>query len=123
VIVFTCNHCPTAQAYDNRIIQFTEEYRDKGVELVAIMPNSAYGLLLEECGYSDLNDSYDEMAIRAADKNFNFPYLYDGDNQKTAIAYGPSTTPHIFIFNNERKLSYTGRIDDSGYRHHTNTEN
>jgi len=113
VIIFTCNHCPTAQAYEDRIIQFTREYKDKGVSVVAIMPNSSYGLLPEECGYSDLDDSYESMVIRAKDKSFNFPYLYDGDNQAVSIEYGPAATPHAFIFDNRRKLVYTGRIDES----------
>ena len=89
VILFTCNHCPTAQAYEDRIIQFTSDYKDKGVSVVAIMPNSAYSLLLEECGYTDLDDTYESMIIRAKDKEFNFPYLYDGDNEAVSIQYGP----------------------------------
>jgi thiol-disulfide isomerase/thioredoxin len=111
VIIFHCNHCPTAQAYEDRIINFTNEYRDKGVALVAIMPNSAMGLLPEECGYTDLNDSFEEMKIRYDHKKYNFPYLYDGDNQAVAIAYGPVATPHAFVFDEERKLQYAGRID------------
>src|SRR5204862_1949706 len=77
VIVFTCNHCPTAKAYEDRIIQFTKEYSNKGVSVVAIMPNSTLSLLPEECGYTDLNDSFEEMIVRAKDKNYNFPYLYN----------------------------------------------
>jgi peroxiredoxin len=111
VFVFTCNHCPTAQAYEDRLIQFTNDYKAKGVGVVAIMPNSTAGLLPEECGYTDLNDSYDEMKIRASYKKYNFPYLYDGDNQSVAIAYGPVATPHAFVFNKDRKLSYVGRLD------------
>jgi len=113
VIVFTCNHCPTAQAYEQRLIDFTNDYSSKSVAVVAIMPNSAYGLLLEECGYSDLNDSWAEMKIRAEGKGFNFPYLYDGDNHAVSILYGPVTTPHVFVFDQDRKLRYVGRIDDS----------
>jgi thiol-disulfide isomerase/thioredoxin len=113
VVIFTCNHCPTAQAYEDRIIQFTEEHKDKGVSVVAIMPNSSYALLPEECGYSDLDDSYASMAIRAKDKGFNFPYLYDGDDQEVSIRYGPSATPHAFVFDKSRRLVYSGRIDDS----------
>jgi thiol-disulfide isomerase/thioredoxin len=113
VVIFICNHCPTAQAYEDRIIQFTQEYKEKGVSVVAIMPNSTFGLLPEECGYSDLDDSYESMIIRAKDKSFNFPYLYDGDNQAVSISYGPVATPHAFVFNSRRKLVYTGRIDDS----------
>ncbi len=113
VIVFTCNHCPTAQAYEERLIDFTSDYSEKSVAVAAIMPNSAYGLLLEECGYSDLNDSYAEMKIRAEDMGFNFPYLYDGDNHAVSIKYGPVTTPHVFVFDQERKLRYSGRLDTS----------
>jgi thiol-disulfide isomerase/thioredoxin len=111
VIIFTCNHCPTAQAYEDRMIQFTEDYRDKGVAVVGIMPNSTMALLPEECGYTDLNDSYEEMQIRARDKKYNFPYLYDGDDQAVSIKYGPSTTPHAYVFDSERRLRYVGRID------------
>ena len=113
VIIFTCNHCPTAQAYEDRIIQFTGDYKEKGVSVVAIMPNSAYSLLLEECGYSDLDDTYESMIIRAKVKNFNFPYLYDGDNEAVSIQYGPTVTPHAFVFNKNRELCYVGRLDAS----------
>lgn len=113
VIVFTCNHCPTAQAYEDRIIQFTNDYKDKGVTLIGIMPNSVMGLLPEECGYTDLNDSYEEMQIRAKDKGYNFLYLYDGDNQAASLKYGPSTTPHAFVFDADKKLQYAGRLDAS----------
>ena len=113
VIIFTCNHCPTAQAYEDRIIRFTKEYKDKGVSVVAIMPNSSYALLLEECGYSDLDDTYESMNIRAKDKGFNFPYLYDGDDEAVSVQYGPAATPHAFVFNRNRELCYVGRIDAS----------
>jgi thiol-disulfide isomerase/thioredoxin len=113
VVIFTCNHCPTAQAYENRIVRFSEEYKDKGVAVVAIMPNSVYSLLLEECSYSDLDDTYESMIIRAKDKKFNFPYLYDGDTEAVSILYGPTATPHAFVFNRKRELVYTGRLDSS----------
>jgi thiol-disulfide isomerase/thioredoxin len=113
VIVFTCNHCPTAQAYEDRIIRFTEDYRVRDVSVVAIMPNSTFALLPEECGYSDLDDTYESMIIRAKDKAFNFPYLYDGDDQSVSIKYGPTATPHVFVFDRERKLAYSGRLDAS----------
>lgn len=111
VVIFTCNHCPTAQAYEERMIHFTDDYRDKGVAVVAIMPNSTMALLPEECGYTDMNDTYEEMQIRAAHMEYNFPYLYDGDNQAVSLKYGPSTTPHAFVFDKDRKLQYAGRID------------
>ncbi len=112
VIIFTCNHCPTAQAYEDRIIQFVNDYMTKSVAVVAIMPNSPYALLLEECSYSDLDDTYESMIIRARDKHYNFPYLYDGDNHAVSIKYGPTATPHAFVFDKNRILTYTGRLDN-----------
>jgi len=113
VVIFTCNHCPTAQAYEDRIIAFTKDYKPKDISVVAIMPNSAFGLLPEECGYSDLDDTYESMIIRAKDKAFNFPYLYDGDDQSVAVKYGPTATPHAFVFDSKRRLAYSGRLDTS----------
>lgn len=112
VVVFTCNHCPTAQAYEDRIIQLTSDYKDKGVDVVAIMPNDPTSIRLDELGYTDMGDTFDEMKRRAAIKHFNFPYLYDGDKEVAAKAYGPIATPHVFIFDRERKLRYSGRVDD-----------
>ncbi|WP_132055249.1 redoxin family protein [Pseudocnuella soli] len=111
-LVFTCNHCPTAQAYEERLIQLAKDYAAKGVALVAVSPNDPKAVRLDELGYSDLNDSYAEMKIRAKEKSFNFPYLYDGDTQAMSLAYGPVATPHVFIFDADRKLRYQGRIDD-----------
>ena len=112
VIVFTCNHCPTAQAYEERVIQLTKDYKKKGVAVVAISPNDPKSVNLNELGYTDLSDSYAEMKIRAKEKGYNFPYLYDGETQSVSRAYGPVATPHIFVFDKERKLAYQGRIDD-----------
>jgi thiol-disulfide isomerase/thioredoxin len=112
VIVFTCNHCPTAQAYEDRIIQLTSEYANKNVALVAIMPNDPNSLRLDELDFSDLGDSYAEMKIRSKEKKFNFPYLYDGETETASKAYGPVATPHVFVFDKERKLRYEGRVDD-----------
>jgi peroxiredoxin len=112
VIIFTCNHCPTAQAYEDRVIQLTKDYKKKGVAVVAISPNDPKSVNLNELGYTDLSDSYAEMKIRAKEKGYNFPYLYDGETQSVSRAYGPVATPHIFVFNKERKLAYQGRIDD-----------
>lgn len=113
VIVFTCNHCPTAQAYEDRMNQLMHDYQAKGVAIVAISPNDPQAVRLDELGYSDLSDSFEEMKIRAEDKRFNFIYLYDGDQQNASRAYGAMATPHVFIFDKERKLRYTGRIDDA----------
>jgi thiol-disulfide isomerase/thioredoxin len=113
VIVFMCNHCPTAQAYEDRLIRLVEDYKDQSVRVVAISPNAVNAVLLEELGYSDMGDSFEEMQIRARDKNYNFIYLYDGDTQEASIKYGPVATPHVFVFDKERKLKYTGRLDKS----------
>ena len=112
-IIFTCNHCPTAQAYEDRIIQLTKDYRNKGVAVVAISPNDPKSVSLNELGYTELSDSFAEMKIRSKQKGFNFPYLYDGATQSVSKAYGPVATPHIFIFDKNRKLRYQGRIDDT----------
>ncbi len=112
-LIFTCNHCPTAQAYEDRIIKLHADYKDKGVALVAINPNDPLAVRLDELGYTDLSDSFEEMKIRAKERKFAFPYLYDGETQKTARAYGVLATPHVFIFDQERKLRYVGRIDDA----------
>lgn len=113
VIIFTCNHCPTAQAYEERMKQVTSDYQDRGVQVVAISPNSPNGLLYEELGYTDLDDDYDAMVIRAKDMAFNFPYLYDGDTEEASLKYGPVATPHVFVFDKERSLQYIGRLDGS----------
>jgi peroxiredoxin len=112
VIIFSCNHCPTAQAYEERMKQLVTDYKKKGVAIVAIMPNDPMTVTLGEMGYTDVGDSFGEMKIRAKDKDYNFPYLYDGENSKLSMQYGPQATPHVFIFDQERKLRYSGRIDD-----------
>jgi len=112
-IVFTCDHCPTAQLYEDRIMKLAADYHDRGVALVAIQPNDPKSVRLDEMGYTDLSDSFEEMQTRAAYSHFNFPYLYDGETQATARKYGPIATPHVFVFDKERKLRYQGRVDDS----------
>jgi thiol-disulfide isomerase/thioredoxin len=112
-VVFWANHCPTAQAYEDRLIAMTEKYRSRGAGFVAISPNSPLAVNLGELGYSDLGDDLDDMKIRAEDKGYNFPYLYDGDSHEVSVLYGPVATPHIFIFDEERKLRYRGRIDNT----------
>jgi peroxiredoxin len=113
LIVFTCNHCPTAQLYETRIKKLADDYQGKGVTLVAIEPNDPEAVMLSELGYTDVSDSFDEMKIRAEYRHFNFSYLYDGATQAIARAYGPKATPHAFIFDQERNLRYEGRIDNS----------
>jgi peroxiredoxin len=113
VLVFTCNHCPTAQLYESRIKKLADDYRERGVTLVAIEPNAPDAVRLDEMGYTDVSDSFEEMKIRAEHRQFNFPYLYDGETQKVSHAYGPAATPHVFIFDSERRLRYEGRVDDN----------
>ncbi len=113
VVIFTCNHCPTAQAYEGRIARMYADYRDKGVALVAISPNNPAAVRLDELGFTDLGDSFEDMKIRAKDHQYPYPYLYDGETQATAQAYGVLATPHVYVFDAERKLQYVGRFDDS----------
>jgi peroxiredoxin len=113
VVIFTCNHCPTAQAYEGRIAKLQADYKDKGVAVVAISPNDPTAVRLDELGYTDVGDSFQDMKNRARDHKFAFPYLYDGETQATSIAYGVLATPQVYLFDAERKLRYVGRFDDS----------
>jgi thiol-disulfide isomerase/thioredoxin len=113
VVIFTADHCPTAQAYEERIEKLDADFRGRGVRFVLISPNDPLALRLDEQGYSDLGDTLDEMRIRARDRGWTFPYLYDGETQKTSREYGPQATPHVFVFDQERKLRYAGRVDDN----------
>lgn len=112
VIAFMCNHCPTSQAYEDRMIKLTNDYANKGVTIIAINPNSPGSLRYDELGWSDVGDGFEDMKVRAADKHFNFLYLYDGETEIASKKYGPISTPHIFVFDKDRKLQYNGRIDD-----------
>ncbi|MFO0907839.1 MAG: redoxin domain-containing protein [Isosphaeraceae bacterium] len=113
VVLFTCNHCPTAQAYEERVAKFHAEYKDRGVALVAISPNDAAAVRLDELGYTDLDDSFEAMKIRARDHKYTYPYLYDGETQAVSKAFGVLATPHVFVFGPDRKLAYAGRWDDA----------
>jgi peroxiredoxin len=113
VVLFTCNHCPTAQAYEERVLKLQADYKEKGVALVAISPNDDQAVRLDELGYTDLGDGFEDMKLRAKERGFTFPYLYDGETQKTSKAYGVVATPQAFLFDAERKLRYVGRIDDA----------
>jgi peroxiredoxin len=112
-VVFTCNHCPIAQMYEQRIQSLAADYKDRGVALVAIQPNDPKALRIDELDSSDVSDTLDEMKIRVRYKHLTYTYLYDGDTQQVTRAYGPQATPHIFIFDETRHLRYEGRIDDS----------
>ena len=103
IIIFSCNHCPYVQAYENRIMAIQNDYEEKGVSVIAINSNDAVQ-------YPD--DSFEEMKKRAALKKFNFVYLRDED-QSVAKNFDAAHTPEIFLFNDERKLVYHGKIDDN----------
>ena len=103
IVMFTCNHCPYVQAYEERFIALQNEFKEKGVTLIGINSN-------DDKNYPE--DSFENMVKRAEDKGYNFPYLRD-KSQKVAHAYGATHTPHLFVFDEERKLRYTGKIDDN----------
>lgn len=103
VVIFSCNHCPYAKAYEDRMVSIQADYAAKGVQVVAINSN-------DEKSYPE--DSFAEMVKRAKEKKFNFPYLRD-ESQETVSAYGGVCTPHVFAFDKKRVLRYRGRIDDS----------
>ncbi|MDX2035570.1 MAG: redoxin domain-containing protein [Isosphaeraceae bacterium] len=113
VVIFTCNHCPTAQAYEGRFSRFALDYAPKGVKVVAISPNDPLAVRLDELGYTDLGDSLEDMKLRAAEKKFPFPYLYDGETQAVSKAYGVLATPHVYVFDADLRLRYVGRFDDA----------
>jgi peroxiredoxin len=100
VLVFTCNHCPVAVAYEDRLVALQKDYEAKGVQVVAVNVNNL------------AEDKLDKMKERAKAKGFNFPYLYD-PTQKIGRDYGATVTPHVFLLDKDRKLAYAGRIDDS----------
>jgi thiol-disulfide isomerase/thioredoxin len=107
VIVFSCNHCPYVQAYEDRMIAFQKKYGSKGVQLVAVNAN-------EIRNYPE--DNFDEMVKRATQKGFNFPYLRD-ENQDAATAFGATHTPEFFVCDTDtdgkRRLRYHGKMDDN----------
>jgi len=113
VVVFTCNHCPIAQMYERRIGQLADDYKTRGVAVVAIQPNDPTAIRIDELDSSDISDSLDEMKIRAQYKHLTYPYLYDGETQSVTNAYGPQATPHVFVFDRERRLRYEGHMDNS----------
>lgn len=112
VVVFTCNHCPTSQAYEDRLIAIARDYMSRNVAVVAISPNDPLAFRKDELGYSAVDDTFEGMKIRAARKGFPFPYLYDGVDQNCSRAYGPRVTPQAFLFGEDRRLHYFGRIDN-----------
>lgn len=112
-VVFTCNHCPASQLYEERLRKLDEDYRAKGVRLVAINSDHAEVIPFSELAYTDVGDSLADMKVRAEHRHIEYPYLYDGGAQTVAQTFGVETLPHIFVFDDQRKLRYEGRIDDN----------
>ncbi len=113
VVIFTCDHCPIAQVYEKRIEKLYEDYGRRGVAVVAIQGNDPKALTIDELDSSDLSDTLADMKIRHEWKHLHYPYLYDGETQSVTSAYGPQATPHVFIFDKERRLRYEGRFDNN----------
>jgi peroxiredoxin len=113
VVVFTCDHCPIAQMYEHRIEQLYDDYGKRGVAVVAIQGNDPKALTIDELDSSDISDTLDEMKIRVQYKHLHYPYLYDGATQEVTRKFGPQATPHVFIFDKDRRLRYEGRMDNS----------
>ena len=113
LIVFTCAHCPDAYAARHRIQEVYKDYKDKGLTLIAISGNNPGSLSPNELGYSPYGDSFEEMKPFAEESGWTFPYLYDGETQTVTSAYGAQATPHVFLFDADRKLVYNGRMDDA----------
>ena len=106
VVIFTCNHCPYAVAYEDRIIEMDKNYKPKGFPVIAINPNDPA---------AEPRDSYELMQVRAREKGFTFPYLFD-DGQKVYPVYGATRTPHIYLLNrvgSDLVVAYIGAIDDN----------
>ena len=112
-IVFDCNHCPQSHLYEASIKKLYADYRPKGVALVAVSPNNPASVPYDELAYSDMNDSLAEMTTRVTDRHLEYPCLYDGESQSLSGKLGAVATPHVFIFDRNRKLRYQGRIEDA----------
>jgi peroxiredoxin len=105
IVVFSCNHCPAAIGSEDRMIKLVKDYQAKGVAMVSINAN-------EDQGHPQ--DSFEHMKERSKQKAFPFPYVRDA-KQDVAKAYGALRTPHFYLFGPDRKLAYTGRMDDNPY--------
>lgn len=105
IVVFTCNHCPYAQAYESRIMALDKMYAAKGYPVIAISPNDPVG---------EPQDSYANMQKRAAERKYTFPYLID-ETQNITRAYGATATPHVYVLQKTASgnvVQYIGAIDD-----------
>lgn len=106
IVIFTCNHCPYAVAYEDRLLALDKKYKPKGYPVVAINPNNPT---------KQPTDSFDKMKERAKEKGFTFPYLFD-DGQKIYPQYGATRTPHVYILEKTNKgniVKYIGAIDNN----------
>ncbi len=112
-VVFTCNHCPAAQLYEQRLQRIAKDYAGRGVSLIAINPDGPNTIALKDLAYSDVPDTLDGMRARAAYRHLDYPYLYDGDAQAAAKAFKVVATPQAYVFDATRTLQYVGRIDDN----------
>ncbi len=111
VVVFTSNVCPYAQAYQERLKVFADDYQDKGVQVVAISTNSPLSMTEEDRAYSPVHDTYESMRVWAEGMELNYDYLYDGDDHEVALKFGPEALPHAFVFDSDQKLRYKGSLD------------
>jgi peroxiredoxin len=103
VVIFFANHCPYAQAMEDRVIRLNRDYADKGVQVVAICSN-------DPVAYPD--DNFQNLTRRWHEKEYGFPYLWD-EKQDVARAFGAACTPDFFVYDNSRTLQYRGRFDDN----------
>ena len=106
IVIFTCNHCPYAVAYEDRIIELSKKYKKLGYPVVAINPNNPE---------KQKEDSFEKMQVRAKEKGFDFPYLFD-EGQKIYPQYGATKTPHVYVLQKTDKgniVQYIGAIDDN----------
>ena len=106
IVIFTCNHCPYAVAYEDRIIALDKKYKKLGYPVIAINPNNPE---------KQKEDSFEKMQVRAKEKGFTFPYLFD-EGQKIYPQYGATKTPHVYILEKTNKgnvVKYIGAIDDN----------
>ena len=115
VFYFTGTHCPTSHGVMGRMLKFVDDYKDESFSFVAINPNHNSGLRPDEFGHTDYDESFEDSKRYAEDYGWTFPFLYDGETQNVAKAYGCLATPHVLIFDKDRKLRYNGRFDDSRF--------
>jgi len=115
MVIFLSNHCPYSHAMEGRLKKLLADSKSRGFAVVAINPNHPESIRIDELGYSKYGDTYEEMQLYAKEQGFTFPFLFDGEKQVTAKAYGCLATPHVFLFDQEGKLRYQGRFDDSRF--------